>query len=54
MRKIVFRFANAQSGATAVEYALMAMCIVVAIVVSVAFTGAQLNNTYSEISGIFN
>jgi Flp pilus assembly pilin Flp len=54
MRKIVFRFANAQSGVTAVEYALAAMCIVLAIVGSVAFTGSHLNNRYSEISGSFN
>jgi Flp pilus assembly pilin Flp len=54
MKKIVLRFANAQSGVTAVEYALAAMCIVLAIVVSVALTGSHLNNTYSEISGSFN
>jgi Flp pilus assembly pilin Flp len=51
MKKIAFRFANARSGVAAVEYALVAMCIVLAIVGSVSFTGSQLNNSYSEISG---
>lgn len=54
MEKIVGRFASAQSGATAIEYALMAMCIVLAIVVSVSFTGTQLNNTYVTISSAFS
>ncbi|MGD1036505.1 MAG: Flp family type IVb pilin [Roseiarcus sp.] len=54
MMKIIGRFARSQSGATAVEYALLAMCIVLAIVVSVASTGTQLNNTYAEISAAFN
>jgi hypothetical protein len=31
----------------------MATCIVLAIVSSVSFTGAQLNNAYSEIVGSF-
>jgi Flp pilus assembly pilin Flp len=45
MKKIVLRLANAQSGVTAVEYALAAMRIVLPIVVSVALTGSHLNNT---------
>jgi Flp pilus assembly pilin Flp len=32
----------------------MAMCVALAIVGSVSFTGAQLNNAYSEISSSFN
>lgn len=53
MMKIIGRFARSRSGATAVEYALLGMCIVLGIVVSVAFTGTQLNNSYAEISGSF-
>jgi Flp pilus assembly pilin Flp len=49
MRKIVCRFAAAPCGAVAVEYALIAMGVVLVIVASVAFTGAKLNNTYGEI-----
>jgi pilus assembly protein Flp/PilA len=54
MMKTVARFARSQSGATAVEYALICMCVVLAIVVSVASLGTQLNNTYVEIDGGFN
>ncbi len=53
MVRIVGRFARSQSGATAVEYALLCMCIVLGIVVAVAFTGTQLNNTYAEIGSSF-
>ncbi|MGD0185278.1 MAG: Flp family type IVb pilin [Roseiarcus sp.] len=54
MMKTVARFARSQSGATAVEYALICMCVVLAIVVSVANLGTQLNNTYVQIDGSFN
>lgn len=54
MMKIIGRFAELQSGATAVEYALLATCIAVAIIVAVANLGTQLNNTYVEISSAFN
>lgn len=51
--KIIGRFARSQSGATAVEYAVMAMCIVLLIIVSVGNLGTQLNTTYTEIDGSF-
>ena len=53
MMTIIGRFARSQSGATAVEYALMCMCIVLAIIVSVANLGTQLNNSYAGISAGF-
>lgn len=53
MMKIVGRFARSQSGATAVEYALICMCIALAIIVSVANVGTQLNNSYAGIAGGF-
>jgi len=52
--KINGRFVGSQDGATAVEYALLAMCIVLGIVVSVGFVGTQLNTSYSEIAGSFS
>lgn len=51
--KIIARFAGSQSGATAVEYALICMCIVLAIVVSLTSVGTNLNNVYAELPGIF-
>ncbi len=52
MTKAVARFARSQSGATGVEYALMCVCIVLAIVISVTGAGTQLNNLYAELPGI--
>ncbi len=54
MIKTVARFARSQSGATAVEYALICMCVVLAIIVSLANLGTQLNNTYVTVEGSFN
>jgi Flp pilus assembly pilin Flp len=51
MAGIIARFASSESGATAVEYALMCMCIVLLIIVSVANLGTQLNGIYAEIPG---
>ena len=51
MVTIVRRFASSESGATAVEYALMCMCIVIAIIASVSNLGTQLNNIYGGIPG---
>lgn len=51
MMEIVRRFGKSELGATAVEYALMCMCIVLVIIVSVAAVGTQLNGMYSEIPG---
>ncbi|HEY1942642.1 MAG TPA: Flp family type IVb pilin [Roseiarcus sp.] len=51
MMRVVGRFARSQSGATAVEYAVLCMCIVLAIILSVATLGTQLNGVYAEIPG---
>lgn len=51
MLTIIRRFASSESGATAVEYALMCMCIVIAIIASIATLGTQVNNMYGEIPG---
>ena len=54
MMTIIGRFARSQSGATAVEYALLATCIALAIIVAVGNLVTRLNNTYVEISSAFN
>jgi pilus assembly protein Flp/PilA len=50
MRSLVLRFVNDQSGATAIEYGLIAAGIAVAIITVVAGLGTQLNTTFSSIS----
>jgi pilus assembly protein Flp/PilA len=39
-----------ESGATAIEYALIASLIAVAIIVSITVLGTQLQNTFNEVS----
>lgn len=51
--KIISRFARSRSGATAVEYALMATCIALGIILAVANVGTNLNTSYSEIASSF-
>jgi Flp pilus assembly pilin Flp len=53
MIRLIGRFYRSRTGAVAVEYAVMCMCIVVAIVASVAATGTQLNTLYATINGYF-
>jgi pilus assembly protein Flp/PilA len=50
MRQLFTRFLNDQSGATAIEYGLIAAGIAVAIIVVVNGLGTQLNSTFSSIS----
>jgi pilus assembly protein Flp/PilA len=44
------RFGNDQSGATAIEYGLIAAGIAVAIIAVVAGLGTQLNTTFTSVS----
>jgi pilus assembly protein Flp/PilA len=39
-----------ESGATAIEYALLASLIAVAIIASITVIGTQLQNTFNEVS----
>jgi pilus assembly protein Flp/PilA len=48
--KIVTRFVNDESGATAIEYGLIAAGISVAIIAVVNSLGTQLKTTFSTIS----
>jgi pilus assembly protein Flp/PilA len=50
MKTLVSRFVKDQSGATAIEYGLIAAGISVAIIAVVNGLGTELKNTFSSIS----
>ena len=50
MKNLVTRFANDESGATAIEYGLIAAGISVAIIALVSTLGGQLNGVFQFIS----
>jgi pilus assembly protein Flp/PilA len=50
MTNLVNRFANDESGATAIEYGLIAAGISVAIITVVNSLGTQLKSTFTNIS----
>ena len=50
MRRLMLRFLRDQSGATAIEYCLIASGIALAIVVTVQGIGPQLNTKFSSIN----
>jgi pilus assembly protein Flp/PilA len=50
MKTLVSRFAKDESGATAIEYGLIAAGISVAIIAVVNGLGTKLNATFSSIS----
>ena len=49
MIKSVKNFVANESGATAIEYALIASLIAVAIILSVTALGSKLQNTFNEV-----
>ncbi len=49
MKKLVLRFLKEDSGATAIEYGLIAAGISVAIIATVNALGTQLNNTFISV-----
>jgi pilus assembly protein Flp/PilA len=49
--KLLVKFANDESGATAIEYGLIAAGISVAIIAVVQSLGTKLNATFTSISG---
>lgn len=51
MTGLLGRFARSETGATAVEYAVLCMCLVLVIIASVATLGTQLNDVYVEVTG---
>jgi pilus assembly protein Flp/PilA len=50
MKTLVSRFVNDQSGATAIEYGLIAAGISVAIIAVVQGLGTNLKNTFGSVS----
>ncbi|NVK36206.1 MAG: Flp family type IVb pilin [Rhodobacteraceae bacterium] len=51
MKNLMARFANDESGATAIEYGLIAGLIVVAIVTLLSNIGTDLSNVFTKIDG---
>jgi pilus assembly protein Flp/PilA len=51
MQFSIVRFLRDESGATAIEYGLIAAGISVAIIATVNTLGGQLKNTFSNVSG---
>jgi pilus assembly protein Flp/PilA len=50
VRKMLIRFGRNESGATAIEYGLIAAGISVAIIVAVNTLGTNLNTTFGSVS----
>jgi pilus assembly protein Flp/PilA len=50
MRRLILSFLRDESGATAIEYCLIASGIALAIVVTVQGIGPQLNTKFSSIN----
>jgi pilus assembly protein Flp/PilA len=50
VNKLVLRFMKDETGATAIEYGLIASGIALAIVATVQALGTQLNTTFSTVS----
>ena len=50
MVRLLNQFCKDQSGATAIEYGLIAAGIAVAIIATVQALGTNLNNTFSTVS----
>ena len=54
MRNFIKTFANDESGATAIEYGLIAALIAVAIVGTLAAIGPKLNAAFSRVNNSLN
>lgn len=50
MKNLFSRFANDESGATAIEYGLIAALIAVVIIGSVRLLGTELSTTFGTVS----
>ena len=51
MSKLLARFLKNQSGATAIEYGLIAALIAVVIIGAVSTVGSKLSGTFSQVAG---
>jgi pilus assembly protein Flp/PilA len=54
MSTLIARFMKDESGATAIEYGLIAAGISVAIIVVVQTLGSKLNTTFTSVSNALN
>jgi pilus assembly protein Flp/PilA len=54
MKSLVTRFAKDESGATAIEYGLIAAGISVAIITVVQGLGTKLNSTFGSVKNALN
>ncbi|MDZ5696200.1 Flp family type IVb pilin [Chelativorans sp. M5D2P16] len=54
MKNLVTRFAKNESGATAIEYGLIAGLIAVVIITAVGFVGTDVSNTFQSIANSLN
>jgi pilus assembly protein Flp/PilA len=54
MKTLFARFAKDESGATAIEYGLIASLIGVAIIAGATTLGSKLSSTFSSIAGKVN
>ena len=50
MIKSINNFMGDEAGATAIEYALIASLIAVAIILSLSVVGSQIQNTFNEVA----
>jgi pilus assembly protein Flp/PilA len=50
MKNLISRFVKDESGATAIEYGLIAAGISVAIIATVTSLGTQLKSTFTDVS----
>lgn len=50
MTKLFVRFLREESGATAIEYGLIATLIAVALIVGAGLVGTSLNTVFSDLS----
>jgi pilus assembly protein Flp/PilA len=50
MKKLFSRFAKNESGATAIEYGLIAALIAVAIIAALGLLGNNIENTFQKVS----
>ena len=51
MTKFVSRFAKNESGATAIEYGLIAALIAVVIITAVSTLGTNVSSTFDKVAG---
>jgi len=51
MKHKIKEFLNDETGATAIEYGLIAALVAVAIIATITLLGRQLSNTFNKVAG---